>query len=91
MLAIGIIAGYFISRSVGYNLAHRQHAAERNKQAESAAAVAGFRRGASDADMAKLRQWPDPSSPQALQLLQDPDGPDGEHNISSAALCQTCY
>eukprot|EP00883_Tetradesmus_obliquus_P014390 jgi/Sobl393_1/7431/SZX73457.1 len=76
MLAIGIIAGYFISRSLGYHLASRQQAAERNKQAESAAAVAGVRRGAGDGVLAKLRQWPDPSSPQALQLLQDPAGPD---------------
>jgi hypothetical protein len=97
MLALGIITGFFISKAIGFNLILQQQSTERSTQLQDdgslpdgsgAAAVAGFRRGvAGDAVLARARQWPDPSSPQALLLLQDPAGPDGERNISSAAVC----
>eukprot|EP00882_Tetradesmus_deserticola_P002360 GHRQ01002518.1.p1 GENE.GHRQ01002518.1~~GHRQ01002518.1.p1 ORF type:complete len:685 (+),score=199.38 GHRQ01002518.1:243-2297(+) len=84
MLALVIIAGFFISKSMRLSLSMRQHATQRSAQlqadgsldASGAAAVTGVRRGVILDVGASVRQWPELSSREALQLLNDPGADD---------------
>jgi hypothetical protein len=92
MLAVGIIAGFFISKAIGFNLVLQQQAAEGKKlqpdgsysDGSGVSSVAGFRRGVIGDIAARYQQWPDPSSPEAQQLAQDPNA-DGERH--STLVC----